>query len=172
MTRLTLLIAACLFAVPATAQTPAANPADVASLEAIMAATYASISGPAGPRQWDRLRSLFAPEGRLIPTSCNADTGACGARPLSVEEYIARVEPFFNDNPFFEIEVKQIAERYGTIAHVFSTYESRRDPSDAQPFVRGINTFQLRFDGTRWWVVSIMWVDENSAGPIPERYLP
>ena len=37
-------------------------PADVASVDAIVAALYDVISGPAGaPRDWDRMRSLFAP---------------------------------------------------------------------------------------------------------------
>jgi len=39
---------------------PAAKPADVASPDAILAATYDVISGPAGQkRDWDRFRSLF-----------------------------------------------------------------------------------------------------------------
>ena len=49
--------------------TPAANPADVASLDSIIAALYDVISGPAGKkRDWDRMRSLFAPGARMIPT--------------------------------------------------------------------------------------------------------
>src|SRR5688572_18845337 len=44
---------------PAAAPIPAANPADVASIDAIVAALYDVISGPAGKkRDWDRMRSL------------------------------------------------------------------------------------------------------------------
>lgn len=169
MTRMAFL--ALLTTLPLAAQAPAANPADVSSIDAIMAATYAAISGPAGPRQWDRFRSLFAPDAKLIPTGCNPNTGACGATVLTVDAYIERAGQFFDANPFYEVESHRVVERYGIIAHVFSTYESRRDPA-AEPFVRGINSFQLRYDGTRWWVMNIMWVDENSAGPIPAVYLP
>ena len=35
------------------------------------------------------------------------------------------------------------------IAHVFSTYESRRAAADPTPFQRGINGIQLLFDGHR-----------------------
>jgi hypothetical protein len=43
-----------------------ARPADVATPEAIVAALYATISGAAGqPRDWERMHSLFAPEGRM-----------------------------------------------------------------------------------------------------------
>jgi hypothetical protein len=38
-------------------------------------------------------------------------------------------------------------------------------------FQRGINSFQLMFDGERWWVVSIMWEAEAPNRPIPEKYL-
>ncbi len=48
---------------------PEARPADVESIEAILHAVYDVISGDAGePRDWDRMRSLFVPGARLIPT--------------------------------------------------------------------------------------------------------
>ena len=51
------------------AQTKEANPADVASLDAIMKAVYDVISGDAGKaRDWDRFRTLFYKDARMIPT--------------------------------------------------------------------------------------------------------
>ena len=47
--------------------------------------------------------------------------------------------------------------------------QSRR--SDTEAFQRGINSFQLLNDGTRWWVVSIYWQAEGPDFPIPERYI-
>ncbi len=44
-----------------------ARPDDVKSMDAILAALYDVISGPAGKRDWDRLRSLFHPNARMIP---------------------------------------------------------------------------------------------------------
>lgn len=47
---------------------------DVKSLDGIIRALYASISGEKGvPRDWDRFRVLFAPDARLIPTSQNQE---------------------------------------------------------------------------------------------------
>jgi len=57
----------------------------------------------------------------------------------------------------------------GNIAQVFSTYESRHT-KDAEPFQRGINSFQLLFDGHRWWVVTIYWQGERPGLPIPKQY--
>ena len=56
-------------AMQATTTPPAAKPADVASPDAILAAVYEVISGPAGQaRDWDRFRSLYLPGARLVPT--------------------------------------------------------------------------------------------------------
>lgn len=156
---------------PAAAAIPAANPADVKSLDAILAAVYDVISGPAGKkRNWDRMRSLFIPGARLIPTGPR-QSGSYGSRVLSVDEYIARAEPFFEKEGFYEKEATRRIEQFGEIAHVFSTYESRHSADDAKPFQRGINSFQLMNDGSRWWVVTIFWQGEDEKNPIPEKYL-
>ena len=151
--------------------TPAANPADVNSMDAIIAAVYDVISGPAGKkRNWDRMRSLFLPGARLIPTNPR-QPGGYGSRVLSVDEYIARAEPFMEKEGFFEKEAARKTEQFGQIAHLFSTYESRRTPDDPKPFQRGINSFQLMNDGTRWWIVTIFWEGEDEKNPLPQKYL-
>ena len=43
------------------------HPEDIDSPDAIVGALYRLISGPAGPRNWPRLRSLFLDGARLIP---------------------------------------------------------------------------------------------------------
>ena len=52
---------------------------------------------------------------------------------------------------------------------IFSTYESRHDAKDAKPFARGINSFQLYYDGSRWWVVTILWQEETPENPLPKN---
>jgi hypothetical protein len=153
------------------AAVPAANPADVASMDAIIAALYDVISGPAGKkRDWDRMRSLFVPGARLIPTGPRPGGGA-GSRVLTVDEYIARAAAFFDKEGFYERETARRTEAFGSIAHLFSTYESRHKPDDAQPFQRGINSIQLMNDGQRWWVVTIFWQGEDKEHPLPQKYL-
>ena len=150
---------------------PAANPADVASVDSIIAAVYDVISGPAGKkRDWDRMRSLFVPGARLIPTGPR-QAGGYGSRVLTVDEYIERASGFFEKEGFFEREAARQTEQFGQIAHAFSTYESRHAPDDAKPFQRGINSIQLMNDGKRWWVVTIFWQGEDEKTPLPEKYL-
>jgi len=155
----------------ATPATPPANPADVGSMDAIIAAVYDVISGPAGKkRDWDRMRSLFFPGARLIPTGPRPN-GGYGSRALTVDDYVSRADPLFEKEGFFEREAARKVEQFGQIAHVFSTYESRHAPGDAKPFQRGINSFQLMNDGKRWWVITIFWQGEDEKNPLPEKYL-
>jgi len=150
---------------------PEAAPADVESIDAIMAAVYDVISGPAGEkRDWDRMRSLFIDGARLIPTG-RGQSGQYGHRVMTVEDYITGAGPWLEQNGFFETEVSRSVDRFGNIAQVFSTYESRRSADDAEPFMRGINSFQLWNDGNRWWVVTIFWEAESPDNPIPDEYL-
>jgi hypothetical protein len=140
-------------------------------MEAILTALYQVISGPAGqPRDWDRMRALFAPGARLIPTVYRVDS-APSLRVWDVEQYITLVGPRLESGGFFEREVARRIERYGGVVHVFSSYESRRASSDPTPFARGINSIQLWFDGQRWWIVTIYWEGERPGNPIPARYL-
>ncbi|MFL6673334.1 MAG: hypothetical protein ACJ8LG_08600 [Massilia sp.] len=148
-----------------------ARPADVASIDAIVAALYDVISGPQGAaRDWDRMRSLFAPEGRLMAVGMRPD-GTYGMRTMAVEDYISRNTPAFAKMGFFEREAARTTEAFGQVAHVFSTYESRHAPGDARPFQRGINSIQLYSDGTRWFVVNLVWRAEDDKLQLPERYL-
>lgn len=149
------------------------NSADVSSIDAIINAAYDVISGPAGKkRDWDRERSLFLPGARLIPTAMEAGENRSSLVPqfLDVEGYIARVEPYFAENGFYEKEIARRTEQVGRIAHVWSTYESRHRADDAEPFMRGINSIQLFYDGTRWWIVNVYWQHESPDDPIPEKY--
>jgi hypothetical protein len=157
---------------PAMPAFPAAKPADVASPDAILAALYEVISGPAGrARDWDRFRSLYLPGARLVPTGPKKEGAGFFARSMTPDEYVLRATPFLEKEGFYEKEAARRVQRYGNIMQVFSTYESRHDPKDA-PFARGINSFQLFFDGTRWWVVTVFWQAETAENPIPKEFLP
>ena len=149
------------------------DPADVESIDAIIAAAYDVISGPAGKkRDWNRERSLFYPGARLIPTASVPGRNDVAIEPqiLDVESYIARVGPLLQKG-FYETEIARRTEVFGRISHVWSTYESRHDPNDAAPFMRGINSFQIFHDGQRWWILSVYWQHETTEHPIPEKYL-
>ena len=151
---------------------PQAKPEDVKSVDAILTALYDVISGPKGKeRDWDRMRSLFIPDARLIPSRVNKDTQQVDAIVLSIDGYIARSSSTMTTNGFFEHSIHNQVEQFGNIAHVWSTYESRHNADDAAPFARGINSIQLLKDGDRYWIVNIFWDSERPDSPIPAKYL-
>ena len=144
---------------------------DVGTMDGILAALYDVISGPAGQaRNWDRMRTLFIPEARLIATGKRQD-GTMAKRVMSVEDYITTSGPFLEKNGFFEEEIGRTVEQFGGIVQVFSSYASKRNAADEKPFIRGINSIQLWHDGKRWWIVTVFWQAESPETPIPEKYL-
>ncbi|MBX9783199.1 MAG: hypothetical protein K2X48_07895 [Chitinophagaceae bacterium] len=150
----------------------AANVKDVESIDAIIQSLYDVISGGAGEtRNWNRMRTLFLPEAKMIATGTNP-AGEIVKRVMTVEDYIARSGPVLEKNGFFEKELFRKQEVFGRIAHCFSAYDSRRTLADKAPFMRGINSIQLYNDGKRWWIVSIFWQSESKEVPLPKEYLP
>lgn len=163
------LLTATIFAAPASGQEAA--PEDVASIDAIITALYDVISGEAGEaRDWSRFRSLFAPQATLSPVGRNP-AGEIVRRVMTPDAYVEQSAPFLEENGFVEAEIGRVTERYGTIAHAFSAYESYRSASDEEPFTRGINSIQLMYDGARWYVVSVFWQGETPDFPIPAEYI-
>lgn len=155
--------------VSASAPDPAAD--DVESIDAILAATYDVLSGPAGePRDWDRLRSLFLPSARMIPVQRAAD-GRTVDRALTVEEYIRGSATMIEEMGFREVEIARRLERFGGVAHAFSTYEAYQEGRE-EPIMRGLNSIQLIHNGDRWWIASIAWAPERPDLPVPPRYQP
>ena len=140
---------------PAMLDSIPANPADVESISSILTALYDVISGPAGQtRNWDRMRTLFAFEARLIPTGKRMD-GTYDHRVFNLEQYILNAKPYFEKEGFFEKEISRKTDQYGSVVQVFSTYESRHKATDTSPFTRGINSIQLWNDGKRWFILSL-----------------
>lgn len=151
---------------------PKARPEDVNSVDAIMAALYSIPKGePGQPRDWDRYRSLFSPDARLIPARATPDGGAM-AMYVTITDYVSLNKSYFEKGGFMDKEVNRRVETFGHMTHVWSTFESRHRAEDPAPYVRGINSVQLLKDGDRWWVVNIFWDFENEKSPIPAEYLP
>ncbi len=165
------LVSAGILAAAAPSQGQQANPGDVESIDAIITAVYDVISGEAGEaRDWDRWHSLFA-EGATLSAITRGPDGTVRRVRMTPESWVERSGSIIERDGFIEAEIGRVTESYGLIAHAFSSYESYRSASDAEPFARGINSFQLMNDGSRWWVVSIFWQSEGPDNPIPAKYI-
>lgn len=142
---------------------------DVKTEDAIIIALYEVISGePNAPRDWDRFRFLFKPEGRLIPTR-KIDNGDLVIKALTAEEYVQLFQSRIPTG-FFERELSRKSESYGTMTHAFSTYETK-EKKDGPVTNRGINSIQLFKDKDRYYIVTIFWCAESMGFPLPPQYL-
>lgn len=147
----------------------AADPKDVSSIDGIIKAFYATISGPKGqPRQWSRDKTLYIPDVRFV--SMSEQAGKIRAGVMNHQQYVNGTNENFVFRGFTEREISRVTRRFGNIAHVFSTYEYSND--DGSDKGRGVNSMELYWDGTRWWISSASWDDERPNNPIPKELLP
>lgn len=171
MLRLPPVVGACLLFSLGPAQDeehPPARPEDVQSIEAIVGALYDVVSGPAGDRDWNRFESLFVPEiGRFTPIA----PAGTHVESWTPRDYEARLGTFHAQNDFYAKQVASRVERFGHVAHVFSTFGVLDAPGAETPVQRGINSIQLFFDAERWWILSVAWDAETESQPIPAEYL-
>ncbi len=146
-----------------------ANPADVSTIDGIVKAFYETISGPKGqPRQWSRDKTLYTPDVRFVGMS--EQGGKIRVGIMNHSQYVNATNDNFVTNGFTEREINRVTRRFGNIAHVFSTYEYTND--DKTDKGRGVNSIELYWDGTRWWISSASWDDERPNNPIPKEFLP
>lgn len=138
---------------------------DLESIDGIINALYDVLSGGVDEvRDWDRFRNLFLDGARLIPTGISS--GEHISRILDPEQYIEHNAEMIERIGFVEREIGRRTEEWGNIAQVFSAYEAFRN-EETDPFMRGINSFQLWNDGSRWWIVTIMWEAEQPDNQLP-----
>ncbi|HYH14597.1 MAG TPA: hypothetical protein VD794_05240, partial [Flavisolibacter sp.] len=145
----------------ATAITPAANPADVASVDAIVKSMYDVISGAAGPRNWDRFHSLFLPDAKM-----GAVVGQGQFRTFTPAQYQKMNTPHFMEEGFYEEELKRNVLEYGNVAAVQTSYQFRFDPNGPVQ-QRGVNYITLVKSNGRWWIANISWQPETKEFPLP-----
>lgn len=147
-------------------------PEDVATPESVVQATYASINrAPGAPYQWERFRSLFLPEAKLIPAVRQTGGVFKPLSPKEFEDWISAAAPAGRpgDRGFAEEQVWSETRSYGTIASALSTYQ-KHFWEDERILGRGINSFQLVQHEDRWWITSLIWDEVADAGPIPAKF--
>ncbi|MFT5143248.1 MAG: hypothetical protein ACI80V_000855 [Rhodothermales bacterium] len=165
----TCLLLCAVAAIPASAQTPwpVPAPADVQTLDGIMRAYYEVVSGAEGEaRYWDRDKSLHVPGAQVVITGAVGDSLAI--RKVSIGEWHAQSGDVQRAS-FFEYEVAREVRQHGSTVHVWSTYESRSDP-DGEVTSQGINSIEMIWDGTRYWITS--WTFDGRGTPVPLEYQP
>lgn len=130
---------------------------DEQAIGAVVDEMYAIISGPAGPRDWSRQANCFLPEARQVRTFLDAE-GRPAMTIMGLDDYARDVTPYFAANAFHEVETGRRIDLFGNMAHVWSAYEARTSPDDAEPERRGINSIQLfRHPELGWRIIHMIW---------------
>jgi hypothetical protein len=89
---------------------------------------------------------------------------------ITLKQFHENSDAELEKNGFYEREVGRKVENFGAVYHVWSTYETRNTVNG--PIInRGINSIQLYFDGTRFWILSWVFDEESKEQPIPKKYL-
>lgn len=158
------MIGIALMALAAAAATPQPSKADLAGIDQAIRGVYEVISGPPGQkRDFDRMRTLFAPGATLKAI------GPKGLHGGSLEDYISRNKDVLEKMGFTERELGRRTEVWGGLATAWSAYDGRT--ADGSFHERGINSFQLvKIDG-KWVVASILWQEETPANPLPRNLI-
>ena len=148
----------------AAAAAPQVPKSDMAGIDAAIRGVYEVISGPPGQkRDFDRMRSLFAPGATLKAI------GPKGLRGGSLEDYISRNKDVLEKMGFTERELGRRMEVWGGLATAWSAYDGRT--ADGSFHERGINSFQLvKVDG-KWLVASILWQEATPDNPLPANLI-
>jgi len=128
------------------------NPGDVDTVDHLIASLYDVVSGPAGQRDWDRFRSLFVPDGRIV--SIVPESAATKNAPARKGDAV-----FLTPDMFAQQN------------EMWSTSEIRDAKDDAQPFSRGIDSFQIVHAHGRFWIASLLFDHERPGVTLPEKYL-
>ncbi|BDD11858.1 hypothetical protein FUAX_42900 (plasmid) [Fulvitalea axinellae] len=124
------------------------------------------ISGKKGEkRDWEAFRLLFAPKAQLS-VMVHDSVGRGVLRTYTLEEFVRIGMRFYEGDGFIEYELKKTVDEYNGIAHVFQGYYAKELDTEE----KGINSFQLYYDGKRWWITSLLWVSDRNGVKLPEKY--
>ena len=145
-----------------------ADPKDVLTIDGIIKAFYETISGGKGvARQWSRDKTLYMPGVRFVGMS--EQNGKIRTSVMNHNQYVNGANDFFVSEGFQEREINRVTRKFGNIAHVFSTYEFWTEGKKEK--TRGVNSIELFWDGTRWWISAVSWDEERAGNPITKEFL-
>ena len=71
---------------------------------------------------------------------------------------------------FKEVEIAEITEIFGNVAHRFSTYEKYGINQGAEFKGRGVISMQFILTDAGWKISAMAWDDERPGLTLPDRY--
>jgi hypothetical protein len=141
---------------------------DRAEIETLMGRFLRAVTFEAGEQPaYDELHDLFSDGAKLIKNSADSPEIA------TVDEFIRPRQATVDAGEltsFEEVEVGEITEIFGNVAHRFSTYTKRGTTNGAPIDARGMISTQFIRTPDGWRMSSMAWDDERPGLELPERY--
>ncbi|HNP22158.1 MAG TPA: hypothetical protein PKM63_16325 [Panacibacter sp.] len=168
------VVLACIFLVMFSSQNIMAQTTkygdNVATLDGIMKAYYDVVTVKKGEKVSYERDSILHIASAQVGWNQQGKDGKPNLTMISLKDYHKMSDAYLEKNGFYEIEISRKVEKFGSVYHVWSTYETR-NTSDGPIIGRGINSIELFFDGTRFWIITWLFDDERKDNPIPSEYL-
>lgn len=167
------LIAAIIFGIiqiPVFAQVKTTFGDEVGTLDGIMKAYYAVVTVKKGEKVSYERDSLLHVPNAMAGNAVKDGNGKITLQLITLKQYHEASDAELEKNGFYEVEIGRRVEQFGAVYHVWSTYEARND-KDGPVIDRGINSIQLYFDGTRFWILTWVFDSESNGRIIPKKYL-
>ena len=143
---------------------------NVSTLDGIMKAYYDVVTVKKGEKVSYERDSLLHIANAHVGSGYVDKQGKQKFSYMTLKEYHRRSDDMLSRDGFDEKEISRKVEHFGSIYHVFSTYESR-NVAGGPVIERGINSIELFNDGTRFWILAWFFDGERKDNPIPGEYL-
>jgi hypothetical protein len=143
---------------------------NVSTLDGIIKAYYDVVTVKKGGKVYFERDSLIHWPGVNVGAVSISKNGKPAMHYMSLKEYHRLSDPSLEKDGFDEREISRKVEKFGSIYHVWSTYESCNEHNG--PIIeRGINSIELFNDGARFWILGWFYDGERKDNPIPAEYL-
>lgn len=139
---------------------------DAKTIDALMRASYEVVSGEKGvKRQWERDNYLHHPKALYS----YFDRVKQEQVTMTLQEFHQETDEMVFNTAFYESEVNREVRIFGNIANVWSTYETKLE-KNGKVERRGINSIQLIFENSRWYIISWIFCGETDKNIIPKTF--
>jgi len=143
---------------------------NVSTLDGIMKAYYDVVTVKKGEKPSYERDSLLHFGNVQVGWVHRSQNGKMVFKYVSLKEFHRLSDNGAAAQGFYEKELSRKVEKFGSLYHVWSTYESRT--TSTGPIIeRGINSIELFYDGTRFWILGWFFNAERKDNPIPPQYL-
>lgn len=136
---------------------PKARPEDVQSVNSVISCYFAVLSGDAKtPRDWNRFKSLFLPDGRLIDIKTWYDDPHLIPAVFDLQRLTEILTVNLRKGDFEEHPVDIQMHVSGSLIQAIVTSETRINVATGVRKARFLYSFELIKDVDRYWIVEVL----------------